>query len=67
MDPQNDQISDEELAESIDENGVLSSAEGAASEGFVESAIQNDASNDEKFSVDDFDMPLVGATHLLTC
>ena len=66
MDPQNDQISDEELAESIDENGVLSSAEGAASEGFVESAIQNDASNDEKFSVDDFDMPLEGATNLQT-
>ena len=63
MDPQNDQISDEELAESIDENGVLSSSEGTSSEGFVESAIQNDASNDEKFSVDDFDMPLEGASN----
>ena len=66
MDPQNDQISDEELAESIDENGVLSSAEGADSGGFVESAIQNDASNDEKFSVDDFDMALEGTTNLQT-
>ena len=32
----------------------------------MESAIQNDASNDEKFSVDDFDMPLEGATNLQT-
>ena len=63
MDPQNDQISDEELAESIDENGLLSSSESISSEGFVESAIQNDASDDEKFSVDDFDMPLDGATN----
>ena len=63
MDPQNDQISDEELAESIDENGVFSSSEGTSSEGFVESAIQNDAGNDEKFSIDDFDMPLDGATN----
>ena len=63
MDPQNDQISDEELAESIDENGVLSSSEDISTEGFVESAIQNDASNDEKFSVNDFDMPLEGATN----
>lgn len=63
MDPQNDQISDEELAESIDENGVLSSSEGTSPEGFVESTIQNDASNDDKFSVDDFDMPLDGATN----
>ena len=63
MDPQNDQISDEELAESIDENGVLSSSEDISSEGFVESAIQNDASNDEKFSVDDFDMPLDEVTN----
>ena len=63
MDPQNDQISDEELAESIDENGVLSSSEDISSEGFVESAIQNDAINEEKFSVDDFDMPLDGATN----
>ena len=62
MDPQNDQISDE-LAESIDENGFLSSSEGADSGGFAVSAIQNDASNDEKFSVDDFDMPLDGATN----
>lgn len=61
MDPQNDQISDEELAESIDENGVLSSSEDTSSEGIVESAIQNDASNDEQFSVDDFDMPVEGA------
>jgi hypothetical protein len=63
MDTQNDQISDEELAESIDENGVLSSSEDTSSEGLVESAIQNDAGNDEKFSVDDFDMPLDGATN----
>jgi hypothetical protein len=63
MDPQNDQISDEELAESIDGNGFLSSSEGTDSGGFVVSAIQNDASNDEKFSVDDFDMPLDGSTN----
>jgi hypothetical protein len=63
MDPLNDQISDEELAESIDGNGFLSSSEGTDSGGFVVSAIQNDASNDEKFSVDDFDMPLDGSTN----
>ena len=55
MDSQIEQISDEDLAESINENGVLSSTENSEEEGLVESGILPDPVTEEKFSVDDFD------------
>ena len=58
MSPQHDQISDEELAESIDDKGILSSTEESDGEGLVESFIQNSSSDEEKFSADDFDISL---------
>jgi len=55
MQPQSSQISDEELANSIDENGLLSSNESNSGDGFLESGESIDVSEEEKFSINDFE------------
>ncbi len=55
MQPLSSQISDEELANSIDDNGLLSSNESHSEDGFLESGEHIDASEEEKFSMNDFE------------
>jgi hypothetical protein len=53
-------ISDDALAESIDDTGVLSSAEVATDtdDGCIESGVAIDAGEEEGFSIDDFEAPM---------
>jgi len=51
-------ISDDALAESIDDTGVLSSAEGVTDDGLIESGVAIEAGEEEEFSVDDFEAPM---------
>jgi len=51
-------ISDDALAESIDDSGVLSSAEVVTDDGCIESGVAIDAGEEEGFSIDDFEAPM---------
>jgi len=55
MDAQNSQISDEDLAGSIEEHGLVSSTESVSGDGLLESGMTFEQEEDEHFSIDDFD------------
>jgi hypothetical protein len=55
MDSYSSQISDDDLASSIEENGILSSAEAGKEDGLLEPGIVLEQDNEEKFSIDDFE------------
>ena len=55
MDAQNSQISDEDLAGSIEENGLVSSTESVSDDGLLESGMAFEQEDEEQFSIDDFD------------
>jgi len=55
MDSYSSQISDDDLASSIEENGILSSAETGKEDGLLEPGMVLEQDNEEKFSIDDFE------------